>query len=52
MIARAVRALGELEVEGVQTTRDAALDVLRSERFAAGDYDTKFLEELYAEAAR
>ena len=51
-IARAVRALGELEVEGVPTTRDAALEILQTERFASGDYDTKFLEELYAEAAR
>jgi acetyl-CoA carboxylase, biotin carboxylase subunit len=51
-IARAVRALGELEVVGVPTTREAALEILQSERFVAGDYDTKFLEELYAEAAR
>jgi acetyl-CoA carboxylase biotin carboxylase subunit len=51
-IARAVRALGELEVEGVPTTRDAALEILQSGRFADGDYDTKLLEELYAEAAR
>jgi acetyl-CoA carboxylase, biotin carboxylase subunit len=51
-IARAVRALGELEVDGVPTTRDAALEILQTERFASGDYDTKFLEELYAEAAR
>jgi acetyl-CoA carboxylase biotin carboxylase subunit len=51
-IARAVRALGELEIDGVPTTRETALEVLQSERFVAGDYDTKFLEELYAEAAR
>jgi acetyl-CoA carboxylase biotin carboxylase subunit len=51
-IARAVRALGELEVDGVPTTRDVALEILQSGRFAGGDYDTKFLEELYAEAAR
>jgi acetyl-CoA carboxylase biotin carboxylase subunit len=51
-IARAVRALGELEVNGVPTTREAALEILQSERFRDGDYDTKFLEELYAEAAR
>jgi acetyl-CoA carboxylase biotin carboxylase subunit len=51
-IARTVRALGELEVEGVPTTRDAALEILQSGRFADGDYDTKLLEELYAEAAR
>jgi len=51
-IARAIRALGELEVDGVPTTREAALEILRTDRFAAGEYDTKFLEELYAEAAR
>jgi acetyl-CoA carboxylase biotin carboxylase subunit len=51
-IARAVRALGELEIDGVPTTRDVALEILQSGRFAGGDYDTKFLEELYAEAAR
>jgi len=51
-IARAVRALGELEVDGVPTTRDVALEILQSTRFAEGDYDTKLLEELYAEAAR
>ena len=51
-IARAVRALGELEVEGVPTTRDVALEILQSGRFGEGDYDTKFLEGLYAEAAR
>ncbi|MFL6067890.1 MAG: acetyl/propionyl/methylcrotonyl-CoA carboxylase subunit alpha [Gaiellaceae bacterium] len=50
-IARAVRALGELEVDGVPTTRDVALEILQSTRFVEGDYDTKFLEELYVEAA-
>jgi acetyl-CoA carboxylase, biotin carboxylase subunit len=51
-IARAVRALGELEVDGVPTTRDAALEILHTERFADGEYDTKFLEDLYAEVPR
>jgi acetyl-CoA carboxylase biotin carboxylase subunit len=51
-IARAVRALGELEVDGVPTTRDAALEILHTERFANGEYDTKFLEDLYAEVPR
>jgi acetyl-CoA carboxylase biotin carboxylase subunit len=45
-IARAVRALEELEVEGIPTTRDLALDVLRSEGFAAGDYSTGYLDEM------
>jgi acetyl-CoA carboxylase biotin carboxylase subunit len=44
-ISRALRALGELEVRGVPTTREAAIDILRSERFQRGDYSTTFLEE-------
>jgi acetyl-CoA carboxylase biotin carboxylase subunit len=35
-IGRAVRALGELEIAGVPTTRELALDVLRSSTFASG----------------
>jgi acetyl-CoA carboxylase, biotin carboxylase subunit len=50
-IARAVRALGELEVEGVPTTRDAALDILQTEEFVSGDYSTAFLEDRYAKVA-
>ena len=45
-VARAVRALGELEVEGVPTTRELALDVLRSPEFASGNYSTSFLREM------
>jgi acetyl-CoA carboxylase biotin carboxylase subunit len=45
-IARAVRALDELEVEGVPTTRELVLDVLGSSRFAAGETTTDFLAEL------
>jgi acetyl-CoA carboxylase biotin carboxylase subunit len=45
-IARAVRALEELEVDGIPTTRDLALDVLRSRGFAAGDYSTGYLDEM------
>ncbi len=44
-IARGLRALGELEIEGVATTRDFAIDVLRSSAFASGDYSTAFLAE-------
>jgi acetyl-CoA carboxylase biotin carboxylase subunit len=44
-ISRALRALGELEVRGVPTTREAAIDILRSEQFQRGDYSTTFLEE-------
>ena len=47
-IARTIRALEELTVEGIPTTRELALDVLRSERFAAGDYSTGYLDEMEA----
>ncbi len=45
-LARAVRALGELEVEGVPTTRELALDVLASAPFTSGEYSTSTLAEL------
>jgi acetyl-CoA carboxylase biotin carboxylase subunit len=44
-IARARRALRELDVQGVPTTREAALDILGSAEFASGEYSTSFLEE-------
>jgi acetyl-CoA carboxylase biotin carboxylase subunit len=47
-IARAIRGLGELEVEGIPTTRDLALDILRSEAFASGRYSTSYLAEMEA----
>ena len=47
-IARAVRALEELEVEGIPTTRELALDVLRSPGFASGAYSTGYLDEMEA----
>jgi acetyl-CoA carboxylase biotin carboxylase subunit len=53
-IARALRALGELELRGVPTTREAALEILDSEAFRSGEYSTDFLAgaELPALAAR
>jgi len=45
-IARGTRALEELELEGVPTTRGLALDILRSEKFASGEYSTSFLAEM------
>ena len=45
-IARAVRALGELEIVGIPTTRDVAIDVLLSEGFASGAYSTGYLDEM------
>jgi acetyl-CoA carboxylase, biotin carboxylase subunit len=44
-IARALRALGELEIEGIATTRDFAASVLRSDAFASGDYNTSYIDE-------
>jgi acetyl/propionyl-CoA carboxylase alpha subunit len=44
-IERAVRVLGELEIRGVPTTRDAAIEILGSDEFRSGDYSTSFLEE-------
>jgi acetyl-CoA carboxylase biotin carboxylase subunit len=45
-IARAVRALEEMEIEGVPTTRELAIDVLRSQPFASGAYSTSYLAEM------
>ena len=45
-IERALRALGELEVRGIPTTRDAALDILASDEFRSGEYSTSFLDEV------
>jgi acetyl-CoA carboxylase, biotin carboxylase subunit len=47
-LARGRRALSELELDGVPTTLELALDIVASEEFAAGDYTTSFL----ADAAR
>ncbi len=44
-IARALRALGELQLAGVPTTRELAIDILRSEEFDSGRYSTSFLAE-------
>jgi acetyl-CoA carboxylase biotin carboxylase subunit len=45
-VARALRALRELEVEGIPTTREVALDVLDSPEFRRGEYSTSTLAEL------
>jgi acetyl-CoA carboxylase biotin carboxylase subunit len=44
-IARGLRALGELEIDGVATTRDFAVSVLRSDAFTSGAYTTSYLDE-------
>jgi len=44
-IERARRALLELDVQGVPTTREAAFEILGSDEFRSGEYSTSFLEE-------
>ena len=45
-IARAERALRELAVDGIPTTRNLALDVLASAQFRSGEYSTSTLADL------
>jgi acetyl-CoA carboxylase biotin carboxylase subunit len=45
-IARALRALEETVIDGVPSTREVAIEVLRSSPFARGDYSTSTLAEL------
>jgi acetyl-CoA carboxylase biotin carboxylase subunit len=47
-IARGRRALGELQLDGLSTTRDLQLDILASEPFSAGRYSTSYLDEAEA----
>ncbi|HEX2303893.1 MAG TPA: acetyl-CoA carboxylase biotin carboxylase subunit [Gaiella sp.] len=47
-LVRAVRALEELVVEGIPTTRELGLDVLRSDGFVSGAYSTGYLDEMEA----
>ena len=49
-IARAERALQETVVDGIPTTRDLALEVLRGEPFRSGEYSTSTLEAMRAVA--
>jgi acetyl-CoA carboxylase biotin carboxylase subunit len=44
-IARSLRALGELQLEGMPTTQELAMDILRSEEFGSGRYSTSYLAE-------
>jgi acetyl-CoA carboxylase, biotin carboxylase subunit len=48
-IGRALRALQEFELEGVPTTRELAMDILRNPDFASGEYTTRFLEHAEAD---
>jgi acetyl-CoA carboxylase biotin carboxylase subunit len=45
-IERARRVLQEMEVRGVPTTREIAIEILGSEQFRSGDYSTSFLDEV------
>ena len=44
-IERSLRALGELELRGIATTRDVAAEILASDEFRSGVYFTSFLAE-------
>jgi len=44
-IERARRALRELDVRGVPTTREAAFEILGSDEFRSGEYSTSFIED-------
>jgi acetyl-CoA carboxylase biotin carboxylase subunit len=44
-IERSLRALSELELRGVPSTREAALEILASDAFRSGRYSTSFLDE-------
>jgi acetyl-CoA carboxylase, biotin carboxylase subunit len=44
-IERCLRALGELDLRGVPTTREAAIEIIQSGEFRSGRYSTSFLEE-------
>jgi acetyl-CoA carboxylase biotin carboxylase subunit len=51
-IERCLRALRELELEGVPTTRDAAIEIVGSDAFRSGSYSTGFLAETRLDAVR
>jgi acetyl-CoA carboxylase biotin carboxylase subunit len=44
-IERCLRALRELELRGVPTTRELGIEILDSDEFRSGRYSTNFLEE-------
>ena len=46
-IERCLRALRELELRGVATTREAAIEILDREEFRSGRYSTSFLEDTH-----
>jgi acetyl-CoA carboxylase biotin carboxylase subunit len=46
-IARGLRALAEIELGGIPTTRELAVDILRSDEFVGGEFSTSFLQCRY-----
>jgi acetyl-CoA carboxylase biotin carboxylase subunit len=44
-IIRTLRALSDLDVDGVPTTRDFAAEILRTPEFVSGEYSTSLLEQ-------
>jgi acetyl-CoA carboxylase, biotin carboxylase subunit len=44
-IERCLRALRELDVRGVATTREVGLEIIASEEFRSGRYSTSFLQQ-------
>jgi acetyl-CoA carboxylase, biotin carboxylase subunit len=50
-LARAVRALSELVLDGVPTTRELALEILQRPDFVSGDYTTAFLSDAAGDLA-
>jgi acetyl-CoA carboxylase, biotin carboxylase subunit len=44
-LGRATRALSELELEGVATTRNLAMDIVQNDDFASGEYTTAFIQK-------
>jgi len=45
-IGRTLRALRELELDGVPTTREVLIEILRSDGFSSGEYSTGYLAEM------
>ncbi len=43
-ILKMINALKRFEIEGVQTTRDLCVEIISSQQFMAGEFDTQFLE--------
>jgi acetyl-CoA carboxylase biotin carboxylase subunit len=50
-LARAIRALSELVLDGVPTTRELALEILQRPDFVSGDYTTAFLSDAAGDLA-